>query len=139
MYLVYLYLIEKPKRKFVKKFFKSPYNSGSQPYYNHSACLKTSVRSPIAKYVDILNLRADRSQIFLRISPVVPIYSQTWEPLTNQPTFLYIPLLSSGTTHTAQLELSTFHSISTFASLLPFLSRASYFRHLHTSKSSLTA
>lgn len=49
VYLGFIHIIEKPKRKFIKKtkkLFKSPYNSGSQPYYNHSGSLKTNAWCP---------------------------------------------------------------------------------------------
>lgn len=58
-------LIEKPKKKFVKRYFKSPYNGCSQPYYNHSGSLKTNAGYPLAKHVDIFNVDAASTQIIL--------------------------------------------------------------------------
>lgn len=70
-------LIEKPKKKFVKKYFKSPYNGCSQPYYNHSWSVKTKAGYPIAKHVDIFNVDVASTQIILKTFEVVPIYCQS--------------------------------------------------------------
>lgn len=69
-------LTEKPKRKLIKKPVKSPYNRGSQTYYNHSGNLKINAWCPTVKYVDLFILDAARPQIFLKTFNVVPIYNQ---------------------------------------------------------------